>query len=222
MSDEKPEKADGKTGTVKPAGKRTTTTESAEEPKLLPVHPLIAGLAASLEQDVKDALKAGVQNAEAGAVTALDAARAIAGAGLTVKPDVINNFGTGSQSAKLIVIAGYLGGQAEDNAGVKWQVVFTNHSASEWLVVPVDAIKLHSRIDDRKAAYGLRDLIWVGADTPVGSGDTSSSVQSLFLSGGLISAGDFAASPQAGTVRRGGGLAEESTSPLCCGYNSKH
>jgi hypothetical protein len=196
---------------------------SDSEPKLvlLPVHPLIAGLAASLDEDVKLALEAGVRNAEGGAVTAREAAGSM-GSGTTVKREVIDRFGTESQSPKLIVLGGYLGGQAKNKADVRWQVIFTNASASRWLVVPVEAIKLHSRIEDRTAAYGLRDLIWVGADTPVGSGDTSSSVQSLFLSGGLTSAGEFAASPQAGTGQRGGGLADESTSPLCCGYNSKH
>ena len=39
-----------------------------------------------------------------------------------------------------------------------------------WLMVPEDAIVLFNRCEDHKAAFRLRDYIWVRADAPVRQG----------------------------------------------------
>lgn len=189
----------------------------SDEVKTLPVHPLIAGLAGA-NVNLQEALR---NAAASSADAARSADRAKEGVPGYVPPEYVNDFGTESQSPEFIVFAGYLGGRAERTPRDYWQVLFLDMRAATWLVVPFNSIQLHSRVEDHKAAFGLRDVIWVKSDTPVGSGDTSSSVTTMFMSGGLSRAADFTSSPQAGTFQRGNGLLQDAITPGCCTGNSR-
>jgi hypothetical protein len=187
----------------------------------LPVHPLVAGLASRLIAE--DDLATAIANANAYAKTPHGTIRSLAKAD-TVATSDIDELGTQSRSPELITFAGYLGGRATPEAAGTdvWQILFTDATAGNWLVVAVKNIELHTRVADETAAYCLRDVIWVGADSPVGRGDTSSSVQGLFLRGALTRAGDLATSLRGDTFSRSGGLLLDALTPRCCGGNSRH
>lgn len=105
----------------------------------------------------------------------------------------------------------------EEKRGRIWQLLYQDPKAMTWLLVPQDGIVLHHRARDRKAAFGLRDVIWVRADAPVRQGDYAESQQARFLVGTFTSAGDLHASlTGAGALAADSGILCAPT-PDCCG-----
>jgi len=115
----------------------------------------------------------------------------------------------------LAAFGGYLGGTTDHPPGKKrWQILYLDAKLLTWLLVQQDEILFHQRLEDDKAAFKERDVIWVRADALVGR---SSGPPSLWLSGDFTRAADFTA-PLAG-----GGVAAPATgifcdvaSPPCC------
>jgi hypothetical protein len=183
----------------------------------LPAHPLVAGLAVNSPDDLENAITIANALANAPARRTLNAS--------TFDDTAVDKFGTGSLSPEVVIFGGYLGGRVDDHkSGVAevvdnkyWKVLFLDATVSEWLLVPRNQILLHDRVADDKAAYGLRDLLWVRADAQVGSGDRTKSAAALFLSGGFTRAGDFAPSVTGGTQPSpNSGLLCEAITPGCC------
>jgi hypothetical protein len=117
------------------------------------------------------------------------------------------------------MFAGYLGPLLTHEVGgqdEEWRLLYQDAKAMTWLLLPKDGIVLHHRARDRKAAFGLRDIIWVKADTPVRQGDNAESEQARFLVGSFTSAGDLHASLTGGAVAAESGILCAPT-PDCCG-----
>lgn len=124
------------------------------------------------------------------------------------------------QRAQVVVFAGYLGPPQTDpypdGNNTTWRLLYQDAKAMSWLIVPESAIVLHDRARDDKAAFGLRDYIWVRADAPVRQGTEEESEQARFLVGTFTSAGDLHESLlDASTAPAGSGILCAPT-PECC------
>jgi hypothetical protein len=207
---ETPAAADaGKTYPPPAHGSRTPPTD-------LPVHPLVAGLAANARGG---ALAAAIQRAHDGAGVRP------AAAGRAILPDAqINAFGTPPDTPPIVTIAGYLGGcvaNPHDDSSPWWQVLFLNSTVSKWVTIRIDDILLHSRMQDPTAAFNERDVLWVKADAPMGEGDASMPSEAPFLAGGFVRAGDFSTSLTPFTTASASGLLCEAITPGCCTPKSR-
>jgi hypothetical protein len=130
-----------------------------------------------------------------------------------------------SQRSEITTFAGYLGPTQTDPGDPTdkpWQLLYQDAKAMTWLLVPQDAIVLHQRAPDKRAAFQLRDVIWVKADAPVRQGDEAESQQGRFLVGAFTSAGDLHASlTAASTAPPGSGILCAPT-PECCPLHRTH
>jgi len=126
------------------------------------------------------------------------------------------------ERAEIVMFAGYLGPPADNPKDqTTWRFLYQDSSATSWLLVPQDAIVLHQRAPDNKAAFQLRDVIWVRADAPVRQGDQAESQQARFLTGTFTRAGDLHASlSDAGALSPASGILCAPT-PECCGRHSR-
>lgn len=123
--------------------------------------------------------------------------------------------------AQVVVFAGYLGPDLPDpypdhENNTTWRLLYQDAKAMSWLMVPEDAIVLHSRSRDDNAAFRLRDYIWVRADAPVRQGTEEESAQARFLVGTFTCASDLHDSLiEASTASAGSGILCAPT-PECC------
>jgi len=190
-------------------------------------HPVIVGLNKGLNVGVEGAtvpdLKAATQAAlDAAGRAALIAAPPAAGAQAAgADPPVTQQF-SDAQRAEVVMFAGYLGPWATSPEDKRpWWFLYQDSCATSWLLVPQDAIVLHQRAPDCKAAFQLRDVIWVKADAPVRQGDEAESRQARFLIGTFTRAGDLHASlSDGGSLSPASGILCAPT-PQCCGRHSK-
>jgi hypothetical protein len=126
-----------------------------------------------------------------------------------------------AERQQVVVFAGYLGPELsgpypDHETNGDWQLLYQDSKAISWLIVPQSAIVLHNRCEDRKAAFRLRDYIWVRADAPVRQGTQEESEQARFLVGTFTSAGDLhGALSDASTASAGSGILCAPT-PECC------
>jgi hypothetical protein len=88
-------------------------------------------------------------------------------------------------------------------------------------MVPEGAIVLFHRCEDHKAAFRLRDYIWVRADAPVRQGTEDESEQARFLVGTFTCASDLHdALSDARPASAGSGILCAPT-PECCGRGTR-
>lgn len=196
----------------------------AQDDNGLTPHPVIIGLNKGLNVGGTGAtvpdLKAATQAAlDAATQAALIAAPPAAGAQAEgAEPAVTQQF-SDAQRAEVVVFAGYLGPYVMDDQ-TKWRFLYQDASATSWLLVPEHAIVLHQRAPDKKAAFQLRDVIWVRADAPVRQGDEAESQQARFLTGSFTRAGDLHASLTDSALSPASGILCAPT-PECCGRRSR-
>ncbi len=179
----------------------------------LPVHPLIKGLAVGLD----DPKKPNFPGAKAAAVAAQAAAWKPPAAAVPKDGDpVVENF-PDAQGAEVVVFAGYLGPAATNPVDkTTWRFLYQDAKAMSWLLVPQDDVVLHDRAPDKKAAFQLRDVIWVRADAPVRQGEEAEEKQARFLVGTFTKAGDLHATLiDASAAPPGSGILCAPT-PECC------
>src|SRR6185369_16429799 len=127
---------------------------------------------------------------------------------------------------KLQVFAGFLGGvvtQKVNSVDSSWQLLYLDPKLLTWLLVDVDALLFARNVPNQQAAFGGFDHVWVKADGLVGPGDGSvqnTEIESRYMRGGFVSAGDFAASVTGGTYAPPTGQLCPLT-PGCCGIKTK-
>ena len=189
----------------------------AAYPSALPPHPLICGLAVGVPGGN---LAAASQAAAYSLSQPTVPAAAMPSAWSAGWTNALNAFPS-PQRAKVVVFAGYLGPQQtdpypDDPGNQTWQLLYQDQKAMSWLMVPEDAIVLFNRCEDHKAAFRLRDYIWVRADAPVRQGTEDESQQARFLVGTFTSAGDLHDSLiDTSTASAGSGILCAPT-PECC------
>jgi hypothetical protein len=115
------------------------------------------------------------------------------------------------------LVAGYVGGCWRGGGDdMVRQVLFVTAKLASWLLVPLDDIQLFNRIEDDRAPFGVRDILWLRPDTRVVQGQESDSVPRSYLNGPFIRADELASSARTGTYARTGGLLDEAITPGCC------
>ena len=108
-------------------------------------------------------------------VTALKNRRIVGLAGL---PDV----------PQLVTFAGYVGPTVTQQ-GKDWCVFYLDTRLLTWLLVPLDGIVYRDPVTDDTAACGIQDVLWVKADTSVGYGSGSLSLEGAVPDGRLHASG---------------------------------
>lgn len=162
------------------------------------VHPLVNALAQGLNAP---AIRA--QSVQAGSAAAL--ARA-------------------SNLPEIVMFAGFLGDVVAHPSGNNWQLLYTNLALTDWLLIEEDGIVNYDTVRDDSvpAAFNReRDVLWVKADTSVGRGSSSQSVESQFLTGEFSRAANFEAPLIGGTIGAATGVFCEARTPSCCRYHSR-
>jgi hypothetical protein len=208
------EESNGGNGTAKNAG-----TDMSEY-GALPPHPLICGLAAgapggkveAANEAVAYALSLKPDPAAAGPSAGSGTSVPTTGSGDQTDPPTASGGPeepptlaadleafSKPDRAHVVVFAGYLGPPLTDpfpdhKSNNEWRLLYQDSRAISWLMVPKGAVVLHDRRRDNKAAFRLRDYIWVRADAPVRQGTEEESEQARFLVGTFTRAGDLHAS----------------------------
>jgi hypothetical protein len=162
------------------------------------VHPLVTALAKELKAP---AIRA--QNIQAGSPAALARASNLPG---------------------VVLFAGFLGDVVPNPSGGNWQVLYVDMALTEWVLIEEDGILADAKVKDESVPAtlgGERDLLWVKADTSVGRGPASQSVESQFLTGPFTRAGDFEAPLTGGTLAAATGVFCEARTPSCCRIRSR-
>ena len=95
---------------------------------------------------------------------------------------------------RLSTFSGYLGNAVTQADSTVWRLLYLDEKLWTWLLIRQDDIVFHDRIKDEKAAFGLRDVVWLDADATIGEGSGTRSPQTRFLGG--------ATSRMPGTSRR--------------------
>ena len=165
-------------------------------------HPLIRALAAELVRKDDGELATARESLEEGEVAE------------------VNVFACKRGLPELTTFSGYLGGTVGEPSGSTWRVMYQDQKAVTWLLVPDDEIVLHKRVEDKKAAFKERDVIWVKADAPVRQGSRGESEQSMFLVGTFTSAGDLHESLIVGGTSGGDSGILCAPTPECCGKHT--
>jgi hypothetical protein len=108
----------------------------------------------------------------------------------------------------LVTFTGFVGATLRRAPGVEdfWTVLYLDPQLSTWLLIPKKDIVARDRITDEKAPYKQHDVIWVNANSSVGDGSGSLSVEAQFLTGEFTRAGDFEASANGGTMAAATGV----------------
>jgi len=97
-----------------------------------------------------------------------------------------------------------------------WRLLYLDLPASKWLLVENDGIMFEDTVVEDKAPNGKLDVVWVTADTAVGIGSGSQSLEAQFLTGDFTRAADFRASPAGGTLAASTGVFCDAQSIGCC------
>ena len=185
----------------------------------LPPHPLICGLAVGAGGNLEEANQA--------AAFWLSPPVPPASAPATWKKEWSNALDAfpGPKCPPVVVFAGYLGPRQTDpypdhTINNKWRLLYQDAKAMSWLMVPEEAIVLFHRTRDNRAAFRLRDYIWVKADAPVRQGTEDESEQARFLVGTFTCAADLHESLlDASTAPAGSGILCAPT-PECCHHGT--
>ena len=116
-----------------------------------------------------------------------------------------------------MLFAGFAGAVVENPNGGRWQVLYVDLALTEWVLIEADGIVQYAQVKDEavpEAFDGKRDLLWVRADTSVGRGPASQSIESQFLTGPFTRAGDFEAPLVGGTLGAATGVFCEARTPV--------
>jgi hypothetical protein len=178
----------------------------------LPPHPIVVSLAETLGSDKVKVVLGGRKPLGA---PAPDAALE------DVLPTQIGDFGTLAGSPEIKCITGYIGGQCTyPSSSIWWQILFLDANLRNWIIVDRQQILYSDRRDDREAAAGKRDFIWVKADTLIAHGDPQTDPKNLFLTGAFTRAGDYETSVRGDTHSSASGLICDAITPGGCTSNT--
>jgi hypothetical protein len=134
-------------------------------------------------------------------------------------------FARASNRPGVVLFAGFAGAVVENPNGGRWQVLYVDLALTEWVLIEEEGIVQYAKVKDEAVPEdfdeGTRDLLWVKADTSVGRGPASQSVESQFLTGPFTRAGDFEAPLMGGTLGAATGVFCEARTPSCCRYYSR-
>jgi hypothetical protein len=133
-------------------------------------------------------------------------------------------FARASNLPEVVMFAGFFGEVIPHPSGKNWQLLYTNLALTEWLLIEEDGIVSYDTVRDNSVPMAFnreRDVVWVKADTSVGRGSSSQSVESQFLTGEFTRAGNFEAPLTGGTLAAATGVFCEARTPSCCLFRTR-
>jgi hypothetical protein len=121
----------------------------------------------------------------------------------------------------LVTIPGFLGGTVElplRRQDAPWRILYLDSVLQSWRLIPDDEILLLKSVQDDKAPFGRRDVLWVDADTLTTRSEAPPrpEVQAQYLRGDFVRAGDLVAPALGGPSAASTGLFCEVSTPSCC------
>jgi hypothetical protein len=117
---------------------------------------------------------------------------------------------------ELVIFAGYAGAVVKQpSIQTEWQVLYLDPRLARWMLVEQERILTSIRLEDDRSPDGGCDYVWLETETPVGSGTSAQSVETAFLTGPFVRAGDFEA-PSGGGANANTGMFCEARTPFCC------
>src|SRR3954451_3981524 len=125
----------------------------------------------------------------------------------TVEPDA-TRVAQAANVPQLFTFAGFLGAVV-GQPGVpekQWQLMYLDLSLKNWLLVEDDGVISTYTVVEDKAPDRQMDVLWVTADTAVGIGSGSQSLEAQFLTGDFTRAADFRTSVSGGTLAAATGI----------------
>jgi hypothetical protein len=165
-----------------PAAPVAPAAPAADPVVVLPLHPLVRGLAVGFKTG----------NIRQAVLAAQEPHRIFPASAMRVTNDVA--AGLSDPCNRVVTFAGYLGptqSYATATLLQTWRVLYQDAKVESWLLVPEDAIVLHDRAKDKRAAFGKRDILWVKSNAPVCQGDYAEPDEARFLVGAFTTAGDL-------------------------------
>jgi hypothetical protein len=150
---------------------------------------------------------------------------------LNAPPRAIENIAAGSPEAlavstnlpEQVIFAGYNGAvyrRPADN--VNWQVLYLDPRLHRWMIVELARIRTTKLVHDPRSPTGNYDYAWIDTDALVGSGSRSQSVETPFLTGEFVRAGEFEAPPSGGgTSSPTGAYCVDVRTPECLCYRTR-
>jgi hypothetical protein len=118
---------------------------------------------------------------------------------------------------ELFTFPGFLGAVvAQPGVGKQWQLMYLDLGLKNWLLVEEIGIVTTEEVLEDKAPDRKMDVLWVTADTAVGRGSGSQSLEAQFLTGEFTRAADFRSSPRGGTLAAATGVFCDAESIGCC------
>ena len=120
---------------------------------------------------------------------------------------------------ELVVFVGFLGDPVTvpGRAGA-WTLLYLDLGMNDWLIVEPGGCANIKQVEDRATPRSPRDLIWVRERAFVGRGSGPTSVESQFLTGDFMRAGEFEADMTGGTFDAPTGVfcQARGSGPRCC------
>jgi hypothetical protein len=122
-----------------------------------------------------------------------------------------------------VIFAGYNGAVYRRPADqVQWQVLYIDPRLHRWMIVEATRVRNSQLVSDHRSPTGDYDYVWVDTDALVGSGSRSQSVETPFLTGEFVRAGDFEAPPSgAATSSPTGAYCVDVRTPECLCYRTR-
>jgi hypothetical protein len=122
-----------------------------------------------------------------------------------------------AQIPPLVLVAGYLG-EKVTVLGDDWRVLYVDAPLQNWTLIPEKDILLHRAAQDRTAAFGKRDLLWLMGDALTADGEAPPrpKAQADFLKGPFTRAAELTEPIIGGDPRPDSGVFCQAITPRCC------
>lgn len=136
----------------------------------------------------------------------------------TTESEAVGQFAAAANVPELFTFAGFLGPIVAQPgvADSQWQVMYLDLQLKNWLLVEQAGVITKNTVVEDKVPDRKMDVLWVTADTAVGVGSGSQSLEAQFLTGDFTRAADFRASVSGGTLAAATGVFCDAQSIGCC------
>jgi len=120
-----------------------------------------------------------------------------------------------------VIFAGYNGAVYQRPAdAVQWQMLYLDPRLHRWMIVDLGRVRNTQLVNDPRSPTGDYEYVWIDTDALVGSGSRSQSVETPFLTGDFVRAGDFEAPPSGGRGASATGAYCGIRTPECLCYRT--
>jgi hypothetical protein len=122
----------------------------------------------------------------------------------------------------LVAVHGFSAGALNSSQPKDWVLVYLDLTLQRWMLVRGQDIVASHEVKDQSLPFGGYHTMLVRREAPCRYGTGPYAVQTTFLAGDFMSAGDFEAAPRTGgTYAPPTGLLCDVSTPSCCNRTSR-